>query len=127
MTKDIYSDLRGADEKFEAGFLNRDAQAIADTYTFDAMLLPAGTDFINGKKAIGEFWQSVIDSGVDQAKLNILEAEDYGDTATSTGEYILLGKSMQLDKGKYIVIWKQQEGQWKLHRDIWTTSLNSVT
>jgi ketosteroid isomerase-like protein len=69
----------------------------------------------------------VIDSGVDQAKLNILEAEDYGDTATSTGEYILLGKSMQLDKGKYIVIWKQQEGQWKLHRDIWTTSLNSVT
>jgi ketosteroid isomerase-like protein len=23
-----------------------------------------------------------------------------------------------LDSGKYIVVWKRQDGQWKLHRDI---------
>jgi hypothetical protein len=28
-----------------------------------------------------------------------------------------------LDKGKYIVIWKKEDGTWKLHRDIWTTSV----
>jgi hypothetical protein len=27
-----------------------------------------------------------------------------------------------LDEGKYIVIWKQVEGQWKLHRDILNSS-----
>jgi ketosteroid isomerase-like protein len=28
-----------------------------------------------------------------------------------------------LDKGKYIVIWKQEDGQWKLHRDIFNSSM----
>jgi len=28
-----------------------------------------------------------------------------------------------MDQGKYIVIWKQVEGEWKLHRDIWNTSM----
>jgi ketosteroid isomerase-like protein len=27
------------------------------------------------------------------------------------------------DRGKYVVIWKRVGGEWKLHRDIWTTSL----
>jgi ketosteroid isomerase-like protein len=26
------------------------------------------------------------------------------------------------DAGKYLVIWKQEIGAWKLHRDVWTTS-----
>ena len=28
-----------------------------------------------------------------------------------------------MDQGKYVVIFKQVEGRWKLHRDIWNTSL----
>jgi ketosteroid isomerase-like protein len=28
-----------------------------------------------------------------------------------------------VDQGKYIVIWKQDGGQWKLHRDIFNSSL----
>jgi ketosteroid isomerase-like protein len=27
-----------------------------------------------------------------------------------------------LDEGKYIVIWKHEDGQWKLHRDILNSS-----
>ena len=26
------------------------------------------------------------------------------------------------DSGKYLVVWKNDGGSWKLHRDIWTTS-----
>jgi ketosteroid isomerase-like protein len=29
----------------------------------------------------------------------------------------------QIDRGKYITVWKKQQGQWKLHRDIWNTSM----
>jgi hypothetical protein len=28
-----------------------------------------------------------------------------------------------LDQGKYIVIWKREKGQWKLHRDIFNSSV----
>jgi ketosteroid isomerase-like protein len=27
------------------------------------------------------------------------------------------------DRGKYVVVWLKEDGKWKLHRDIWNTSL----
>jgi hypothetical protein len=37
--------------------------------------------------------------------------------------YRLQGAGGQvLDMGKYVVIWKQEAGQGKLHRDIWNSS-----
>jgi hypothetical protein len=47
-----------------------------------------------------------------------------GDTAHEVGQYELLdaaGKT--LDRGKYVVLWKKEGGRFKLHRDIWTTSM----
>ena len=31
------------------------------------------------------------------------------------------------DKGKYIVIWKKEDGKWKIHRDLSNTDLPAVT
>jgi hypothetical protein len=28
-----------------------------------------------------------------------------------------------LDVGKYIVIWKWEQGRWQIYRDIWTSNL----
>ena len=56
-------------------------------------------------------------------QLEAVETEGYGDTASEVGKYTLEGEGGQvLDRGKYIVIWKQEEGQWKLHRDIFNSS-----
>ena len=47
-----------------------------------------------------------------------------GKTAYEVGKYQLFADGDQMaDQGKYIVTWKQVEGKWKLHRDIWNTSL----
>ena len=46
-----------------------------------------------------------------------------GDTAIEVGRYRLLAAGDALaDHGKYIVVWKNHSGTWKLHLDIWTTS-----
>jgi hypothetical protein len=43
--------------------------------------------------------------------------------AHEVGKYTLMGDGDKvLDAGKYIVIWQRQDGQWKLHRDIWNSS-----
>lgn len=84
---------------------------MANLYTEDGMLLPTGSDFV---------------MGIRQAKLEIVEVEHHGDTAIEVGQYTLSGEGNQvMDQGKYIVIWKQQNGQWKLHRDIWNSSVNA--
>jgi len=88
------------------------------------MLLPAGTDFISGKEKIAGFWQAVMDMGIKRAKLEIIETEQHGDTAIEMSRYRLSGADGELmDEGKYIVVWKQVDGSWKLHRDIWTSSV----
>ncbi len=33
------------------------------------------------------------------------------------------GDPTALDAGKFIVVWKQEAGQWKLHRDIFNSSM----
>jgi len=53
-----------------------------------------------------------------------LGTESHGDTAIDIGKYTLSGEAGNvMDSGKYVVILKQEGGQWKLHRDIWNSSL----
>ena len=122
---DIQSEIRKADDLFEANFRKGDSAGIAELYTDKGMLLPGGSDFIEGKKAIRDFWQGAMNMGIKEAKLSIRETELCGDTAIEVGNYTLSGDGQVMDQGKYIVIWKQEEGQWKLHRDIWNTSMPS--
>jgi ketosteroid isomerase-like protein len=62
--------------------------------------------------------------GVKRAQLDTREVEGHGDTAIEVGAYTLFGEGDQaLDNGKYIVIWKKEDGQWKLHRDIFNSNL----
>lgn len=122
-TTNIQNDIRKTDDVFEKNFNEGNAAGIAELYTNDGMLLPTGSDFIKGKEAIRDFWQGAINMGIKEAKLDIVEVEAQGDVVVEMGHYQLKGANSEvLDQGKYIVIWKQEDGQWKLHRDIWNTS-----
>ena len=123
-SSEVRAAIEAADEVFMATFERGDTAALADLYTENGQLLPAGSDFVTGKEAIQNFWQGTMEMGIKSAKLETIEVEGHGDTAIEEGKYTLRGESGNvLDRGKFIVIWKQQAGQWKLHRDIWTTSL----
>ena len=126
MTTDsaIHSAIRSADDNFEATFGRGDAEGMANLYTDDGQLMPTGSDTITGKPGIKAFWQGAMDMGIKNAKLDIVEVEQHGQTANEIGQYTLSGADGQvLDKGKYVVIWRNDAGTWKLHRDIWNSSL----
>ena len=122
------TDLRDAiatqNEQFMAAVKTGDAAGLAALYTENGQVLPPNSDFVTGQEAIESFWQAVMGMGVKEANLEIVEVEGQGDTAIEVSTFALLGEGEQvLDKGKYIVIWKQEEGQWKLHRDIFNSSM----
>ena len=115
-----------ANEQFMTAFNNSDDAALAALYTEDAKLMPSNSDFVSGNEAVQAFWKSVFVMGIKSATLETLEVEGMGDTAWEVGEYTLFTEGEQVaDSGKYIVIWKMVSGQWKLHRDIWNTSMPS--
>jgi ketosteroid isomerase-like protein len=81
------------------------------------------SDVVEGTDAIRSFWQSVMNMGIKNVVLETIEVEDLGDTAIEGGRYrLLVANGSVADGGKYIVVWKNEGGTWKLHRDIWTTS-----
>ncbi|NRB39545.1 MAG: DUF4440 domain-containing protein [Pseudomonadales bacterium] len=120
---ELQSTLRSANDHFESAFAKGNSAELANLYTDNAMLLPTESDFVKGKQAIGEFWQGAMNMGVKGIKLDILEIEDHGDSAVDIGEYTLSGADNQvLDKGKYLVVWKNEGGEWKLDRDMWNSN-----
>ena len=61
--------------------------------------------------------------GLKEAVLETLELEVHGETAIETGHYALKADGGAVaDLGEYIVIWKNDGGTWKLHKDICNTS-----
>ena len=121
---DVRSAIEVANKNWEAAASRSDGPGVAALYTADGQLLPAQSDFVTGIQAIGQFWQAVFDSGIKSASLVTVEVESHGDTAYEVGSFELRGADGNvLDHGKYVVIWKKEDGSWKLHRDIWTTSV----
>jgi uncharacterized protein (TIGR02246 family) len=113
-----------ANRDFMDTFARGDAEGMGRLYTTGGQLLPVNSEFVTGREAVQAFCKTVMDMGIKTAQLETVELEAYDDTAVEVGRYILAGDGGQvLDKGKYVVIWKQEKGQWKLHRDIWTASM----
>ena len=113
-----------ANKDFMVTFSQGNAAGMADLYTEDGQVLPPNSDIVMGKEAIQTFWQALMDMGIKEAKLDIVEVEEQDDLAVEVSKYTLQGEEGQvLDQGKYIVIWKREDGQWKLHRDIFNSSL----
>jgi ketosteroid isomerase-like protein len=120
---EVRAALSGANEKFMTAFRQGDAAGCAACYTEEGQLLPPNSDVIAGKPAIQTFWQGAMNLGIRAVTLETVEVEDLGNTANEVGKYTLQGVEGQvLDTGKYVVIWKQEAGQWKLHWDIWNSS-----
>ena len=112
-----------ADEVFMAAYGRGDAAGVAALYTEGGQLLPPNADFVIGREAIQAFWQGVMDAGIASAEIEILEVEAHGETAIEVSTFALHAQDgTELDAGKFIVIWKHVEGEWKLHRDIFNSS-----
>jgi uncharacterized protein (TIGR02246 family) len=122
---DVTSEIAEANKGFMAAFKNGDAYTLAGNYTKNAKLYPSNSDVIEGQKAIEDFWSAVImNAGIKKAFLETVTAESYGNIAIEEGRYRLYAEGDQMvDQGKYIVTWEKEDGKWKLHRDIWNTSI----
>ena len=120
---DVTSEITEANKGFMEAFNNADANALAQNYTSNAKLYPSNSDVIEGQEAIEGFWNSVMNMGIKKGHLETVTAESYGNFAIEEGRYTLYVEDDQIaDQGKYIVTWKKEDGQWKLHKDIWNTN-----
>lgn len=121
----VRTTIEANNQKFVSALQRGDAAGVAALYTQNAYALPPGSDVIQGRAAIQAFWQAGIESGVKGGELNTLDVETAGDTmAREIGRYVMIiqqGSETTNIAGKYVVIWKQENGEWKLDVDIWNS------
>ncbi|QNI33643.1 nuclear transport factor 2 family protein [Alloacidobacterium dinghuense] len=99
---------------------NRQIDVLDNIYTANARILPPGTDLIEGRAQIKNFWEQAIAAlAVTDATLATVDAETAGDSVIEIGRADLTLEGGQKVAVKYVVHWKQEDGRWKWNTDIW--------
>ncbi|WP_324720070.1 nuclear transport factor 2 family protein [Salinimicrobium sp. HB62] len=95
---------------------------LATHFTEDAMMKFPGLDPIQGREAIAKHHEMMIEQGIS-VRPRTNEVERLGNTGYEIGTYELLNKEDQIiDSGTYSSIWKKVDGEWKIYRDVVSSS-----
>jgi len=109
-----------SDEWAEA-FNKGDSHAVAELYTEDAYVLPAGGEMVHGRQAIQGFWDNAMKQ-LGNSRLTTIDVQPLGpDSAREIGTFSFKtkGNAPEVVNGKYVVVWRKMNDQWKLATDIW--------
>src|SRR4030095_12988088 len=95
------------------------AAEAARNFTADARLSVSGIDGVReGRQAIEKFWQGALGAGMKSLTLTPRDLEGNGELRIETGTYAAFGANhSELGRGEYLLVWKREDGAWKIHRD----------
>ena len=109
--------------KFTEELRNGDSVALGSHYWPDAELFFSNSEPIKGKEIISA-WGSTIRMGLRDFTFTTTDITGDNNFLIETGAYEIKDKNKTLvDRGSYVVVWKQQNGEWKLYRDAGVTSM----
>ncbi len=110
-------------ENFSNAYVNAEYDKLTSFYSEDGKIFPAGTDIIVGHKAIKKRWTLPKGMKIVSHKVTPKEIKIIGDYAYDYGYYE--GTSTNKKgisspwKGKYVIVWKKMNNDWKIYLDIW--------
>jgi uncharacterized protein (TIGR02246 family) len=128
----------GADEQAIRGQVDRwlqlvkakDAAGIAELYAKDGAVMPPNAPIGKGRAGIQQTWTSMMRTpGFDLtfAPEQIVVSSS-GDMALDRGTYSLTiapDGTTQTDTGKYVVVWRKIDHEWKAAADIFNSDLSA--
>ena len=120
--------IEEANAKLSEAIRASDAATIASYYTEDATLLPPNSEMIQGRAGVEAYWTGGFQMGIKDIVLTTVEVMGMGDMVCEIGKAKVSiqpeGMDAIEDSGKYLVVWKKgEDGMWRLHVDIWNSSL----
>lgn len=86
--------------------------------------MPAGVPKITGMDNIIAYFKAPGDAVPYSVTVRAEEVFGHEDNVIETGVYELTDAGGKcFEKGKFVVIWRKEDGLWKIHREIWTSDL----
>ena len=109
--------------KFSEQIAAGDSSALASHYWPDAELLLDNSEVVKGNDILNA-WGSAIRTGIKEMTFSTTDITGSPALIIETGNYEMKDEKKSLiDRGKYVVVWEKRNGDWKLYRDIGSTSM----
>ena len=107
---------------------NKQLEDLVDLYAPDALVLRPNVPAVRGAAAIREYFFAALDSGLGEVELEPMRVEVFGDLAYEAGRCKMLVpvavSKRREERGKYLVIFARQSGDWKAIADCWASDLS---
>lgn len=116
--------IAASNDAFMAAFTKGDSTGVAACYATDGKIMPAGMPAIEGQAGISGFVAASVHMGLKDFKLSTSNVWGGEELVGEEGTYTLTAADgTAVDNGKYIVLWKKENGAWKMFRDVWTSNV----
>lgn len=114
--EELQKSFKGVMEALASG----DAKAVANFYTEDGVFMPHNSQIFTGREEIEKAFEGFIAGGFTDLDVESTWAEGCGDYLLDTEQWTLSnGKDTLI--GKSLVIWKKENGMWKMYKDMINT------
>lgn len=114
--------------QFSSYLMAGDYESIGAAYTEDAKIFPNNTEIIAGRAEVTNYWKPSGDAITTYHKITPSEIKIIGKEAYDYGYYegttrLASGEEVSW-RGKYLIVWKRVDGDWKIYLDIWNRVKN---
>lgn len=114
--------IAASNKAFGASFGTGDSAAFVNLYTSDGCMYPPNMPTVCGPAAVTAFFNEGSKGGIKNIALTTEEVLGGKDGVVEMGKYeVFVADNVSVEKGKYIVMWKEENGKWKMHRDSWNS------
>lgn len=119
----VADELRAAEDRWEALWAAKDAQALAALYAEDGMRLPPDATRTVGRDAIAAMFEDEFAAGLENLKLEATEIGHDGNRGWVVGNSTIdfpMGDTMGTGTGNYVIVYrKEADGVWRIVIDTW--------
>ena len=120
--------IKAKSDKFTQSHITRDTAYLNNIFAKDAKAYPPNSDVVTGRAAIAAVNVEWVNYGIKEFTEESTSFYGNQDFLIDEGNYYLrFGDDDIIDKGKYINIWKKENGDWKIFSNMWNTSLPPTT
>ena len=111
-------------DAFMKAHITRDTAILNSMYTKDAKVFAPNSEIITGRATIKAMNLEWINYDIKEARENSTALYGNKEYLIDEGTYYMsFGTDSIVDKGNYLNVWKQEDGKWKMFRNMWNTSL----
>ncbi len=115
-------------ERFTKAHVTGDIATIDSMFTPDAKSFPPGSAAVTGVPALHAFTVEYLKAGVTEFREETTDFYGNAELVVDAGTYVVTyGSAPVTERGKYLNVWTQVNGSWKIKANMWNTDAPAPT